>query len=51
MTCSECRKNLITDPNIKFKACNNCCVGKSCFECDECRECNDCVIKFEKRKD
>jgi len=50
MTCSECKNNSITNPNIKFITCHDCCLGKNCFECDECRVCNDYVIKFEKKE-
>ena len=50
MTCSECKYNSIINPNLKFKACWNCCIGKTCFECDECRVCNDYVNKFEKKE-
>jgi len=50
MTCNECKHNEITDANLKFKTCHDCCIGKTCFECDECRECNDYIIKFEKKE-
>jgi len=50
MTCSECKNNSITNPNLKFITCHDCCFGKTCFECDECRECDGYVIKFEKKE-
>jgi len=50
MTCAECKNNSITDPNLKFKVCYNCCIGKTCFECDECRTCSGYIIKFEEKE-